>query len=70
MKTSTWQEQMKTGLHDFKILWKSIVIASILVHVCYSLQYKIKPTLETTCIKRSPALRDHCFDAATLLNST
>ena len=29
-----------------------------------------KPVLETTCIKRPPALRDHCSDTATLLNST
>ena len=26
--------------------------------------------LETTCVKRPPALRDHCYDTATLLKST
>ena len=30
----------------------------------------IKPVLETICIKRLPALRDHCSDTATLLKST
>ena len=27
----------------------------------------VKPLLETTCIKRPPALRDHCSDTTTLL---
>ena len=27
----------------------------------------VKPVLETTCIKQSTALRDHCFDATPLL---
>ena len=27
----------------------------------------VKPVLETTCIKRPPALRDHCSDTTTLL---
>ena len=30
----------------------------------------VKPVLETTCIKRPPALRDHLSDTATLLKST
>ena len=30
----------------------------------------VKPVLETTCIKRTPALRDHCSDTATVLKST
>ena len=30
----------------------------------------VKPVLETTCIKRPPALRDHCCDRTTLLKST
>ena len=30
----------------------------------------VKPVLETTCIKRPPALRDHLSDATTLLKST
>ena len=30
--------------------------------------YTGKPVLETTCIKRSPALRDHCSDTTHLLN--
>ena len=29
----------------------------------------VKPVLETTCIKRPPALRDHCSDTTTLLKS-
>ena len=29
-----------------------------------------KLVLETTCIKRIPALRDHCFDRTTVLKST
>ena len=28
----------------------------------------VKPVLETTCIKRPPALRDHHSDTTTLLN--
>ena len=30
--------------------------------------YTVKPVLETTCIKRPPALRDHYSDTTTLLN--
>ena len=30
----------------------------------------VKPVLETTCIKRPPALRDHCSDIKALLKST
>ena len=30
----------------------------------------VKPVLETTCIKRPPAITDHCSDTATLLKST
>ena len=29
----------------------------------------VKPVLETTCIKRPPALRDHCSDTTTLLKA-
>ena len=29
----------------------------------------VKPVLETTCIKRPPALKDHCSNKATLLKS-
>ena len=29
----------------------------------------VKPVLETPCIKRPPALRDHCSDTTTLLKS-
>ena len=29
----------------------------------------VKPVLETTCIKRPYALRDHCSDTTTLLKS-
>ena len=36
----------------------------------YYLVSTVKPVLETTCIKRTPALRDHCSDTATLLEST
>ena len=32
-------------------------------------KHTVKPALETTCIKRPPALRDHSFDI-TLLKST
>ena len=32
--------------------------------------YTVKPVLKTTCIKRPPALRDHCSDTTTLLEST
>ena len=32
--------------------------------------YTVKPVLETTCIKRPPALRDHCSDTTTLFKST
>ena len=46
-------------------------------HVFYPFQNKfqffnhtIKPLLETTSIKRPPALRDHCPDTKTLLKST
>ena len=31
---------------------------------------KVKPVLEPTCIKRPPALEDHCSDTASLLKST
>ena len=30
----------------------------------------VKPVLETTCIKRPPALRDHCSDTTTVLKLT
>ena len=30
----------------------------------------VKPVLEMTCIKRPPALREHCSNTATLLKST
>ena len=30
----------------------------------------VKPVLETTCIKRPSALRDHCSDIPNLLKST
>ena len=30
----------------------------------------VKPGLEITCVKRPPALRDHCSDTTTLLKST
>ena len=30
----------------------------------------VKPVLDTTCIKRPPALRDHCSDTITLLKAT
>ena len=30
----------------------------------------VKPVLETTCIKQSTALRDHCSSTTTLLKST
>ena len=29
----------------------------------------VKPVLETTCIKRPPALRDHCSDTGILFKS-
>ena len=32
-------------------------------------KFTIKPVLETTCIRRPPALRDHCSDTTTLLKS-
>ena len=30
----------------------------------------VKPVFETTCIKRPPALRDHCFDRTACCKST
>ena len=32
--------------------------------------HTVKPVLETTCIKRPPALRDQCSDTAPLRKST
>ena len=37
-------------------------------YVVGSLPITVKPVLETICIKRPPALRDHCSDTTTLLN--
>ena len=39
---------------------------------CLLLRYvnTVKPMLETTCIKRPPALRDHGSDTTTLFKST
>ena len=34
-----------------------------------SMEKMVKPVLETTCIKPSSALRDHCSDTTPLLNS-
>ena len=34
------------------------------------LLHTAKPVLETTCIKQSTAVRDHCSDTTTLLQST
>ena len=39
-------------------------------HSNSSIAGTVKPVLETTCIKRPSALRDHCSDTATLLKST
>ena len=36
----------------------------------YSLPHTVKSVLETTCIEKPPALRDHCFDTTTLLKAT
>ena len=33
-------------------------------------KYRVKPVLETTCIKRPPALRDHSSNRTSLLKST
>ena len=33
-------------------------------------EYTVKPVSQTTCIKRQPALRDHCSDTIALLTST
>ena len=37
--------------------------------ILHSYTATVKPLLETTCIKRLPALRDHCSDTTTLLKS-
>ena len=56
---------------------KSPVSRRLLVHSLSSLvlnantEFKhttVKPVLKTTCIKKPPALKDHCSDTTTLLN--
>ena len=45
-----------------------IEVSQIIVHL--QRIYPVKPTLETTCIKQSTALRDHSSDTTPLLKST
>ena len=37
-----------------------------IINVCPTALNTVKPVLETTCIKRPPALRDHCSDTTTV----
>ena len=39
-----------------------------ILHVHITCTFTVKSVLETMCIKRPPALRDHCSDTAILLN--
>ena len=42
----------------------------MMVTSTFPILYTVKPVLKTTCIKRPPALRDHCSDRANPLKVT
>ena len=66
------------GLCGKELSFEGIKIPTILpilqecltLQICIRTGCKVKPVLETTCIKRPPALRDHCSDTTTILKST